>query len=762
MIESTQQPPAVRFGRCELHFETHELFVDGALQRLEPRVFGVLAYLVQHRNRVVSRDELLKQVWHTEFVTESVVARCIMKVRRATADVDNAEPLIKTLQRTGYRFVGAIQSVAPRARAAATRGRQRAPLRVAVLPFRNRSGDAALVWVELGLPALVSRTLEAQPGLTVIPLLETVAVLGGDASTLSADDAAALVHDELAASAVLSFEVHAEAAPQRLAWRLHLAGGAALAGGARGGALPELSIQAAQKIARELAASERAPKAWPLDGDPFMTEVFVRGMEAAEQQRFQVALNFLQVCVDADPHPLEVEVEYVMRSASVVHPATLERARKALDRALAANDDSARARVLFALSNYHYYVGEQEPARAAADEALKLFEGHRASMTLGLMTVRRIELALADRDLDLGQRLVDRLLAIGDQIGSDRLVAYALRFQGRIDHLCGDPEKALRSLQRSAELSRALRLNHADLSQTLLFWAAVCRGNGELGQALELIDEAVNCGLTTGMPTRAAQVLALQISMATSAGRADVAHAALERLRTPAVQATRASQGMLHLVMGGLAWREGDLDGALERYAAAEPLLRPFRAYWYDFALELHAALAIEARRFDLATTLIEEIEAHPQYRQDRWLRGSALFLRATMSHLRGAREDCWRLLLAAIETAPPGVVRAHACLGAVWLACEDGQPAQAAVWLREVEPWTREHPHGFAALARWRYASGDLAGAVAAQTACVERWSADPIGDSQRALLALYRRALDAGRVLPLEPLAALPTLRL
>lgn len=177
-----------------------------------------------------------------------------------------------------------------------------------------------------------------------------------------------------------------------------------------------MSIQAAQKNARELAAAERAPKAWPLDGDPFMTEVFVRGMEAAEQQRFPVALNFLQVCVDADPHPLEADVEYVMRSASVVHPATLERARKALVRALAANDDSTRARLLFALANYHYYVGEHELARAAADEALKLFEGHGASMTLGLMTVRRIELALADRDLDPGQRLVDRLLAIGDQI----------------------------------------------------------------------------------------------------------------------------------------------------------------------------------------------------------------------------------------------------------------------------------------------------------------------------------------------------------
>ena len=68
--KSMLHPPAVRFGRCELRFETHELFVDGALQRLEPRVFDVLAHLVHHPDRVISRDELLKQVWNTEFISE--------------------------------------------------------------------------------------------------------------------------------------------------------------------------------------------------------------------------------------------------------------------------------------------------------------------------------------------------------------------------------------------------------------------------------------------------------------------------------------------------------------------------------------------------------------------------------------------------------------------------------------------------------------------------------------------------------------------
>ena len=53
---------------------------------LGPQVFNVLAYLVAHRDRVVSRDELFARLWPDQFVTDDALGRCIRAARRALED----------------------------------------------------------------------------------------------------------------------------------------------------------------------------------------------------------------------------------------------------------------------------------------------------------------------------------------------------------------------------------------------------------------------------------------------------------------------------------------------------------------------------------------------------------------------------------------------------------------------------------------------------------------------------------------------------
>jgi DNA-binding winged helix-turn-helix (wHTH) protein/alpha-beta hydrolase superfamily lysophospholipase len=89
-----------------------ELRVDGAPTSLEPQVFSVLAYLVEHRDRVVSKDELLEQVWETRYVSDAALASRIMAARRAVGDDGRAQRLIKTVQRRGYRFIGNVEEAA--------------------------------------------------------------------------------------------------------------------------------------------------------------------------------------------------------------------------------------------------------------------------------------------------------------------------------------------------------------------------------------------------------------------------------------------------------------------------------------------------------------------------------------------------------------------------------------------------------------------------------------------------------------------------
>jgi DNA-binding winged helix-turn-helix (wHTH) protein len=94
------------FEDYELDTERRELRRGPALVAIEPKVFDLLAYVIENRQRVVSRDDLIAQVWDGRIVSESALARCINGARSAIGDSGEAQRLIKTLPRKGVRFVG--------------------------------------------------------------------------------------------------------------------------------------------------------------------------------------------------------------------------------------------------------------------------------------------------------------------------------------------------------------------------------------------------------------------------------------------------------------------------------------------------------------------------------------------------------------------------------------------------------------------------------------------------------------------------------
>jgi DNA-binding winged helix-turn-helix (wHTH) protein/pimeloyl-ACP methyl ester carboxylesterase len=101
-----------RFGVYDLDTEHFELCRDGVTVPLEPQAFDVLAYLVQHHDRVVSRQELLDAVWGTTFVTDSALATRIKELRQAVGDDGQRQEVVRTLQRRGYRFVAPVDVAA--------------------------------------------------------------------------------------------------------------------------------------------------------------------------------------------------------------------------------------------------------------------------------------------------------------------------------------------------------------------------------------------------------------------------------------------------------------------------------------------------------------------------------------------------------------------------------------------------------------------------------------------------------------------------
>ncbi|MEX0782205.1 MAG: winged helix-turn-helix domain-containing protein [Dehalococcoidia bacterium] len=97
-----------RFDHFELDVAAFELRSGGQPIAMEPQVFEVLALLVQHHDRVVTKDEILDAVWPERYVTEAALNSRVMSARKALGDDGRTQRYIKTVHGRGYRFVGEV------------------------------------------------------------------------------------------------------------------------------------------------------------------------------------------------------------------------------------------------------------------------------------------------------------------------------------------------------------------------------------------------------------------------------------------------------------------------------------------------------------------------------------------------------------------------------------------------------------------------------------------------------------------------------
>src|SRR5690606_3482438 len=97
-----------RFDDYLLNPATRELHQGGDIVALPARAFDCLAYLVEHRERAVGRDELISAVWGRVEVSEALLSHTIVKLRRSLGDTGSEQRLIRTVPRFGYRWTGDI------------------------------------------------------------------------------------------------------------------------------------------------------------------------------------------------------------------------------------------------------------------------------------------------------------------------------------------------------------------------------------------------------------------------------------------------------------------------------------------------------------------------------------------------------------------------------------------------------------------------------------------------------------------------------
>jgi DNA-binding winged helix-turn-helix (wHTH) protein len=137
----------------EYTFDTNlrELHRGADVVSVTPQAFDLLEYLIRNRERLVSKDDLIKTVWNGRVVSDAALTTRLNSARSAIGDTGEKQRLIKTLPRKGFRFVDAVheddgRTVAPAGSAAhsgaVTPIHTSAPrLSIVVLPFANIGGD---------------------------------------------------------------------------------------------------------------------------------------------------------------------------------------------------------------------------------------------------------------------------------------------------------------------------------------------------------------------------------------------------------------------------------------------------------------------------------------------------------------------------------------------------------------------------------------------------------------------------------------------
>ncbi|HEY0229942.1 MAG TPA: winged helix-turn-helix domain-containing protein [Dokdonella sp.] len=146
-----------RFGPWRVAPQARELWRDGHLQPVARRVFECLAYLIEHRERAVGRDELVAALWGRVDVADVLVSQLVARARKAIGDDAQSQRAIRTIPGFGYRWVmpldatdigeTPIMPAAPTASGAV-------PVEEEPLPVRAATVGAAHRQVRLGLFAL--------------------------------------------------------------------------------------------------------------------------------------------------------------------------------------------------------------------------------------------------------------------------------------------------------------------------------------------------------------------------------------------------------------------------------------------------------------------------------------------------------------------------------------------------------------------------------------------------------------------------------
>jgi TolB-like protein len=373
------------FGDHVLDTARRELRRGGEQIALEPQVFDLLIYLLQNRERVVSKDDLLGSVWSGRIVSDATLDSRITAARRAVGDSGAAQTLIRTFARKGVRFIGDVReegrpaALAPDITAEPGRPELALPAKpsIAVLPFQNMSGDPEQEYFADGMVEEIITALSRIRWLFVLARTSSFTYKGQAIDVKQ-------VGCELGVRYLLEGSVRKAGNRVRIAGQLIDAEtGAHLWADRFDGSLEDIfdlqdtvASRVAGVIEPALQAAETARSASRRTSDLSAYDLYLRAFALFSSHRMRQALALLEEAIARDPHygpALGLTAQCCQHLATgfnapdrdAIRPKGIDFARRAID--AAGDDPGVLADAAMALA----VLGEDiDPMIALVDRAL--------------------------------------------------------------------------------------------------------------------------------------------------------------------------------------------------------------------------------------------------------------------------------------------------------------------------------------------------------------------------------------------------------
>ena len=163
----------LRFRDCELDLQEWRLSRAGQICRVDTQVFSLIRYMAENPKRILSRDDLVENVWEGRAVSEAAIDSCISLARKALGDDGRRQAIIKTVPRRGYVFLPEVSRKETKsASVEATDTADTLPLpdrpSIVVRPFTALGGDARASCLAQGCRIDIQNALTKIPGIFIV------------------------------------------------------------------------------------------------------------------------------------------------------------------------------------------------------------------------------------------------------------------------------------------------------------------------------------------------------------------------------------------------------------------------------------------------------------------------------------------------------------------------------------------------------------------------------------------------------------------